>query len=171
MNDSTKIYYEFSQKLQNDEQFKNRFLNNPKQILVDMEFNIPDSMQVKVIEDSLQVSNFVIPVKSQQSDLTISNPVFEKIVRQAWSDDNFKTRLLEQPKTVLQEFTGEEIPETITVRIYEDTPNLKHLVISNNLASEELNEAELEAVAGGILRLPFSLPTAVAGMRSTPFFK
>jgi hypothetical protein len=151
MSDRIKSYEELSQRLQHDEEFKQRFLSDPKSMLTEIGVKIPDSVRIIVHEDSLLVRNFVIPVMSQGNDLNVSDPLFKKVLQKAKDDENFKTQLLQHPKAVIEKFIGEDLPDSITICIHEDTPTLRNLVISTILSTEELTDQELEAVAGGVL--------------------
>jgi hypothetical protein len=163
MNNQAKIYTELSQKLQSDEDFKNQFVSQPKSILTEMGINIPDSVQVEVHEDTTTVRNFVIPFKSADEDeATASNPLFRKAIAKAHADANFKSQLLQNPKSAIAELTGENLPADLDICVHENTPNLKHLVIFVDSNSEELSEAELESVAGGVSRI--KLPGPILGI-------
>ncbi|MFA9202186.1 MAG: NHLP leader peptide family RiPP precursor [Candidatus Nanopelagicaceae bacterium] len=164
MSNQTEIYQQLSQRLQNDEDFKNRFVSQPKSILTEMGVNIPDAVQVEVHEDTTTVRNFVIPVKSADEDESIaSNPLFRKAVVKAHADANFKAQLLQNPKSAIAQLTGESLPQDLDICVYENTSTLRHLVIFVDSASEELSEAELESVAGGVATEKIKFPGPLAG--------
>jgi hypothetical protein len=163
MNNQAKIYQQLSQRLQSDEDFKNQFLSQPKLILTEMGVNIPDSVQIEVHEDTATVRNFVIPVKSTDEDeATASNPLFRKAIAKAHADANFKSQLLQNPKSAIAELTGENLPQELDICVHENTSTLRHLVIFID-ASEELSEAELESVAGGVATDKIKFPGPIAG--------
>ncbi len=64
------------------------------------------------------------------------------IVARAWADDQFKSRLLSNPKTVMREH-GLDLPAEGEIRIVEDTPGVCHFVLpaspSGDLLEEELS--------------------------------
>lgn len=64
------------------------------------------------------------------------------LVSQAWSDDDLKARLVDDPESVLREY-GVEIPFGVELRVVEDTPQVRHLVMppspAGDLADEELS--------------------------------
>jgi hypothetical protein len=161
MNNQAKIYTELSQRLQSDEDFKNQFVSQAKAILIEMGVNIPDSVQIAVHEDTAKVRNFVIPVKSADEDeATASNPLFRKAVVKAHEDANFKSQLLQNPQDAIAQLTGENLPADLDIYVHENTSTLRHLVIFVDSESEELSEAELESVAGGVSGIKITGPTA-----------
>lgn len=73
----------------------------------------------------------------------------ERLMARAWQDPAFKQSLISSPKDALAE-EGISLPDTIEVHVVEENANNLYFVIPaqpNN--SEELSEAELEAIAGG----------------------
>jgi hypothetical protein len=67
--------------------------------------------------------------------------VWGQIVARAWSDEDFKQRLLSDPRDVLTEY-GLEMPDGAALRVVQDTPEVHHLVLpvspEGDLADEEL---------------------------------
>jgi len=70
------------------------------------------------------------------------------VIKQALSDETFKASLLLNPKQAIATSTGVKLPDNLDVRAYEDTSTLKHLVLPTNPADDELNDVELETIAG-----------------------
>jgi ABC-type oligopeptide transport system substrate-binding subunit len=148
-------YEELSQRLQSNEEFKQRFIDSPKEILADFGIKIPDSVAVRVHEDTVRVKNLVIPVRSGvENENTASNPLFRKAIALAFADENYKAQLLQNPKAALSELTEESLPADLEIRVHENSSTLRHLVIFVDSVGEELSEVELEAVAGGLIH-PF----------------
>ena len=164
MNEQAK-YKELSQLLQVNQELKHRFLSSPKSILAEMNIEVPDSISIKVHEDTPKVKNFVIPFESViEDDNTASNPLLRAAIAKMNTDENFKSRLINNPKIALSELTGESLPEELNIVVHENTPTLKHLVICVDSINEELSEKELETIAGGI-RIPGVM---VAGLVMNP---
>lgn len=74
---------------------------------------------------------------------------YAKVIARAWVDEEFKKRLLEDPRMVLKE-NGIEIPEGVTVRFVEQKEN-EILIPFHPRPSEtyDLSDEDLEKVAGG----------------------
>jgi hypothetical protein len=80
-----------------------------------------------------------------------------KIVAQAWDDERFRKRLLADPAAVLKEH-GVVVPQGIRVKVLEDTDQLVHLTLPLKPSSQELSDADLRQVVGGILSNDMPLP-------------
>ncbi len=83
---------------------------------------------------------------------------YAKIIAQAWVDEEFKKRLIEDPATVLNE-NGIEIPEGMTVRFVEGKENeilvpMPEKPDSFTGSLGELAEWQLESISGGLWVMP-----------------
>ncbi len=67
------------------------------------------------------------------------------IVAKAWADEDFKNRLISNPKTVMREH-GLELPAS-EVRVIEDTQEIRHFILPASPTGELLEE-ELSPAAG-----------------------
>jgi Nitrile hydratase, alpha chain len=142
--------------ISSDEDFKNRFMTDPKSVLTEMGVILPDSVEVVAHENTSCVKNYILPLKSnfQRENFPQLDPSFEAIIKRAWDDEDFKSHLLHNPKAAIKEVTQKDVPEDLEIYIYEQTPNLKHLVFQTdfnfkNIGNTELSEEELEMVSGG----------------------
>ena len=61
------------------------------------------------------------------------------------ADPGFRDTLLADPRAVLSEVIGFDIPDTVQVELHEESLTQIHLTIP---ASENLSDADLELVAG-----------------------
>ena len=61
------------------------------------------------------------------------------------ADPGFRETLLADPRAVLSEVIGFDIPDTVQVELHEESLTQIHLTIP---ASENLSDADLELVAG-----------------------
>ncbi len=83
------------------------------------------------------------------------------LVAEAWTDDGLKARLLEDPAGVLREY-GVEVPFGVELRVVEDTPEIRHLVLPPSPAGE-LADEELACSAGRDSFSGFSLACGRCG--------
>jgi hypothetical protein len=135
-----------------DESLKTKLLNNPKSVLVKYGLEFPDCVEVQVHENTHSLMNYVVPQASeipQGVDLEEIEPMAGKVMKMALADEAFKTKLLSDPKSAIKEAMGLMLPESLEIRVYEDTPTVKHLVLPVNPFNSELSDADLELVAGG----------------------
>ena len=85
---------------------------------------------------------------------------WSKIIAKAWSDDDFKARLLSDPKPVLDEYGIRDLDD-FHVQVHEDPnaqpgdwhiqgrgPNATYIVAIPPKPSGELSDSDLESVAG-----------------------
>lgn len=72
--------------------------------------------------------------------------LIEKLVAKAEEDSDFRSRLLDNPGSVLKETFDIQIPDGFNVVVHEDDARTAHLVLP---ASAELTDAQLANAAGG----------------------
>ena len=87
-------------------------------------------------------------------EITKTQEVLQKIITKAWEDEAFKKELIENPVNAIEELTGEKInlPEGKTIVVKDQTDAsvvFINIPTEPSLESMELNEEQLEAVAGG----------------------
>jgi hypothetical protein len=71
-----------------------------------------------------------------------------KIAMAAALNPELKEALLKNPKEVMEAKLGFKLPDDFEINVIQDTPNKINIVIP--FKSEELTEAELSAVSGGV---------------------
>ena len=68
----------------------------------------------------------------------------------AAKDEEYKKALLNDPGKVVSMQLGQDIPESLTINVVEDSAEVMHMVLPYVLAEgDELSDADLEMVAGG----------------------
>ena len=70
-----------------------------------------------------------------------------KIVAQAWADEDYKKRLLDSPKSVL-EAEGLDIPEGVEIKVVEATEKQALLILPPKPAGGKIEENEERLAAG-----------------------
>ena len=87
-------------------------------------------------------------------EFTQEQKMYAEIVQKAWEDADFKKELVENPIAAIERFTGRKIDlpqgKTIVVRDQTDESIVYiNIPAKQNMDDVELNEEELEIVAGG----------------------
>ena len=65
----------------------------------------------------------------------------------AMEDAEFREQLLSDPKTVIADEFGVELPEDFTIMVHQNDANTFHLALP---VGPELSEEQLEMIAGGV---------------------
>ncbi len=72
------------------------------------------------------------------------------IINKSMTDPDFRTRLLADPRGVIEAEYGMSLPSSLTITVVEETPDSVFLVLpARDSDQEELTDAELRHVAGG----------------------
>jgi hypothetical protein len=72
------------------------------------------------------------------------------IVQRGIEDEEFRQRLLDDPKGAVEQELGSALPEGIQVRVVEESADTIYLVLpSASVVGGELSDQDLEEVAGG----------------------
>ena len=69
----------------------------------------------------------------------------DQLIAQAGEDDDFRGRLLADPKATLREDYGLDLPENLNLHVHEEDLTTAHIVLPR---SKKLTEAELQAASG-----------------------
>src|ERR1051326_2514755 len=76
----------------------------------------------------------------------------EQVLERALKDEAFRKALLTNPRAVLARDYHIQVPETVGIRVVEDTAETLTIVLPpRQEALQELSDAELEAAAGGFI--------------------
>jgi Nitrile hydratase, alpha chain len=74
------------------------------------------------------------------------------IVQRSMEDEDFRQRLLDDPKGTVEQELATQLPEDVEVSVVEESQQTIYLVLpfrSADLPAGELSDQQLEAVAGG----------------------
>ena len=92
--------------------------------------------------------------RQQATEALAKRAEFERnLAIKAHEDEEFKQRLLNDPKSIYEEELGTQIPASFEVRVIEEEPNSLFMVLPRKnetlTAEDELSEVALETVSGG----------------------
>ncbi len=77
------------------------------------------------------------------------NEIYMKVQRTAVTDEEFREELLREPNSAIAKLAGEELPENYKVKVIENDPQYAATFVLPPMVSDELNDEELDQVAGG----------------------
>ena len=88
-------------------------------------------------------------------EITKSQQLLQQVVTEAWENADFKKKLIADPVNAIEELTGEKlnIPEGKTFVVKDQTDESTvyiNIPAEQKMDNVELNDAQLEAVAGGV---------------------
>jgi Nitrile hydratase, alpha chain len=75
-----------------------------------------------------------------------------RLINRSLEDEDFRQRLLDDPRAAIEQELGSRPPERVEVRVVEESADIFYLVLPNASPvgqGSELTDRELEAVAGG----------------------
>jgi Nitrile hydratase, alpha chain len=78
--------------------------------------------------------------------------VERRLIERSLEDEEFRQRLLADPRAAIEQELGSRLPESIEVRVVEESADTIYLVLPSRSADaqgSELSDRELDAVAGG----------------------
>jgi len=96
-------------------------------------------------------------------ELTKEQQVLQQVINEAWENESFKAELMTNPVVAIENLTGEKLNLNGKELEVRDQTN-EHTIFINiparqNLEDVELNDSQLEAVAGGYFFHLIQLPT------------
>ena len=77
------------------------------------------------------------------------NEVYEMIQKKAVTDEEFREELLANTREAIEKIAGEALPEGFQLKVIENDPAYAATFVLPPMASSELDENDLEEVAGG----------------------
>lgn len=69
-----------------------------------------------------------------------------ELIDRASQDEDFRARLIDDPKAAISDALGITVPNSISVTVHQDTATTAHLVLP---PAAKLDDADLQAIAGG----------------------
>mgnify|MGYP004569777911 CR=1 FL=1 len=79
------------------------------------------------------------------------NETYAKLQQLAATDEEFRQELLDNSSAAIEKIAGEPLPEDFKIKVIENTPGYAATFVLPPMAEEELDENELDMVAGGTL--------------------
>ena len=80
--------------------------------------------------------------------MNTQSQIQEQILAKADEDEQFRARLLKDPKAAIKDATGLSVPDGINIRVLED--NATDFLLILPPAGRNLSDQEISGVAGGI---------------------
>ena len=77
------------------------------------------------------------------------NEIYVKVQQLAVTDEEFRAELLKDSSAAIKKLAGEELPENFKIKVIENDPQYAATFVLPPMASDELGDEDLEAVAGG----------------------
>jgi Nitrile hydratase, alpha chain len=120
-----------------EQDFRSRFVENPKVILDELNIAIPADQNVTVLESQAGEIFFILPVLTEEDvtqlrhSLNTVHPqrsVRSRILLKVREDPDYKAKLLQEPKTTLKA-EGLPIPNASTVTVLENSPEQLYIVL------------------------------------------
>jgi hypothetical protein len=73
------------------------------------------------------------------------------LIRKCSEDPDFRSKVLENPKGMLEQALGQKLPENLSIFVHQENLNTLHFSIPPARASleQELSDEQLEQIAGG----------------------
>ncbi len=83
--------------------------------------------------------------------------IYEIVLNEAMTDEDFRAELLADPKTAIAKCTGIELPEDFNVKVVEEDEDADMTILLPKMPGEELSDEDMDNVAGGgvFILLPF----------------
>ncbi|WP_282158072.1 nitrile hydratase subunit alpha [Shimia thalassica] len=128
-------------KMWSDPEFRAAMLSDPMPLLEEMGFYGRQGEHMVIVENTNDVHNVVV------CTLCSCYPWPLLGIPPGWyKSDAYRSRVVREPRKVLQEF-GVNIPEETSVRVWDSTAEIRYLVVPQRPAGTEgLDETALEAL-------------------------
>jgi hypothetical protein len=89
--------------------------------------------------------------QNQQKPQRSRQKIEAHLVAKAWKNESFKQELLNNPKAIIEQEFGAQLPEALKIQIMEEDTETLYITLPTlpEWNREELSDKELEAVVGG----------------------
>ena len=77
------------------------------------------------------------------------NEVYQEVQRTAMMDEEFRKEILEDASKAIEKIAGEPLPEGYKIKVVENDPAYAATFVLPPMVSDELDDEDLDAVAGG----------------------
>ena len=132
-----------------DASVKQRFLENPKQVLKEIGYPVEEEITIEVHDADEEMIHYVLLDESQEHRIhEDADPILAAVTKRSHRDPAFKEFLLKDPKAAILEDTGVVVPGKVA--LHENTTSHLHIVFpANPYHYGELQDTDLVMVAGG----------------------
>jgi hypothetical protein len=178
-----------------DEGFKQELLANPKAVVEnELGAKLPEELEINVLEETENTLYMVLPcnpyeemtgeelkaalgmtyediaqwVLDHQRNALLDETSSVSVVSRAWKNEMFKQELLANPKGVVEKELVTLLPESLEIRVFEETPNIIYIVLPKvvddfeTVTIEDLQNLEFYANVGADWR------SALVGINASP---
>ena len=97
-------------------------------------------------------------------DMKTHDQMRAELIGRAANDDSFRARLTTDPRAAIKEALNVDVPDSMTVKVHEETALSAHLVLP---PSAGLTEADLEGIAAGHSKKGLYTPDGEAHQHGT----
>lgn len=77
------------------------------------------------------------------------NEIYVKIQKMAVTDEEFRKELLENTNAAIEKVAGQKLPEDFKIKVIENDPSYQATFVLPPMVADELDDSELDMVAGG----------------------
>ena len=88
--------------------------------------------------------------------------VYKQVELKAAQDKDFRQLLLEDPNTAISQVSDEKVPEGLKIKFIEKDPTYNATFVLPDLMSNEIDDDDLDKVAGGLSTILISSDAVIA---------
>jgi Nitrile hydratase, alpha chain len=131
--DISLVYSALALKAEQDPSFRAQLLADSRAVLTGLGIELPEGLTLHVTENTATTKYFVLPPRpdlpaAARWSTDDSSNVYGRLVAKAWSSPSFKALLLAEPQVAFAEL-GLEVPDQVTIRVVERTPQDAWLIL------------------------------------------